>query len=71
MGLFWGHKKSRRKERINDAHSSAEVDQIKKETLDTAEEARRKAEELNKLLLANGISVQIHIATRGKLKRGH
>lgn len=63
MGLF--NKQSKREAKICDIESEMEVESIKRETHDTIKKADKAAKNLKSLLDANGITLNISIATGG------
>lgn len=65
MGLLFNRKQSTREATKTDAGNSGEVEAIKKETHQKIQEAGTATKNLNSLLSANGITLNISIATGG------
>lgn len=65
MGLFWKHKESAQKTARIDEGRSSEVEAIKLRAHNSAERADWQINRLNDLLRANGITLNISIATGG------
>jgi predicted ribonuclease YlaK len=68
--MFWHHKRETKATAEHDVVMSEEVEALKKKAHQSAEKASRDINKLNDLLRANGITLNISIATGGH-KRGH
>jgi hypothetical protein len=65
MGLIFNRKKSQASTVRSDVTSSNEVERLKGKAHKTAERTNQDIEKLNSLLRANGITLNISIATGG------
>lgn len=65
MGFFFNRKQSNRSSVSSDATSSEKVEAITHETHQKIQQANNAAKNLNSLLKANGITLNISIATGG------
>jgi hypothetical protein len=71
MGLFFNRKKSNRETVLVDTASDVEIEAIKRETHKKIQTAAQATESLNSLLRANGITLNISIATGGHHRANH
>lgn len=69
MGIFFNRRQSKIENRATDVLCSREVDLLKQQTHRKVEEANESITKLNALLRANGITLDISIAT-GAHRRG-
>lgn len=65
MRWFWNRRKMAEEVAQHERQSSIEVVQLKKKSGQTTAQAHRDITRLNDLLKADGITLKIHIATRG------
>lgn len=65
MRWFWSRQQVQLEVAQHEKRSSIEVLDIKSKTHASTQQAKKDIDRLNRLLKANGITLKIHIATRG------
>lgn len=65
MRWFWNKKKVNQEVAEHERQSSIEVTELKGRVHQSTTQAKKDVDRLNKLLKANGITLKIHIASKG------